>query len=374
MPRVETIVNPEVQPLPVPPPVASLLIQLRPQEVNVGPEHASARPGPLPEDEEKQIESLAQSMRDIGQVMPIAVEDRSGFYWLLDGGRRVAAARLIDTDEQPFKLSAVVRSESSNGDYLRTAIHANLKRRGYTPLQLARLITDIKRAHGWTGSEEVANYLGVSRAQITQHEKILVRPEGMDETTYQDLLGKIGAGYMGAEAAFFTLTKVEPAMVTKVLEEAEKIAVEEPVKKSKKAKAKAKVKSASGKSATAKAAAAIPEPKWMKDQRAKSKAKREAAAAAGKTKVTTAQVRKAAEKTGAIKTGTVRTLADFKRVAAQLEHSSYPDPMRSFISFWFGEWQRGEVPDSELITRWKSIALLVGESVERQDKKTGKKK
>jgi ParB/RepB/Spo0J family partition protein len=326
---------------------------LRPDQIETANETAKARPGPAPDDEEAAIADLARSMRENGQIIPIVVQRRSSGYFLIDGRRRLRAAGLIDG----FKLWCVLRrDDSAFSPPLRAAIHANLKRRGNTPVQNAYLCAELRKIYAWTGTAQVAQFLGKSRAWVSQHDKILHRPDGMSIKTYNSLLEKLAAGYMGADAGFYALTHVEPAESGTVLERAEEISrqpdsLQHPPTPTTPPKRR---ESASGKpSATPKPASkppAIP-------------------------KIEKKHVQQAARESKAVKLDTPlqKTLPDLRKMFETLRSSAYPDPIRNFISLLAGAWWRGDAKDADVVSHWTQIAMLVEAQLERMTTAAGNK-
>jgi ParB-like chromosome segregation protein Spo0J len=234
MARVSSAPQDAAKSAPLVPKPESASLYLVPSQILRTKGNDFARPGPKPPDEQKSIEALARDLRNIGQIVPLVVgePDIAGLYPLIDGKRRLDAAELLTQESGvDFPLQCVIRSGVQD-DYLQAAIHANIRRRGLTALQLAYLIKELRAMHGWTGTAEVAVYLGVSRAQVSQHDKLLKRPDGMAESAYQDLLGLLQVGRAGAETAFYTLTHVEPSVAGQVLDRAQIIAEAEREQKS----------------------------------------------------------------------------------------------------------------------------------------------
>jgi ParB-like chromosome segregation protein Spo0J len=294
----------------------------------------------------------------VGQVVPLIVNEN---YELIDGNRRREAALNIEHDsDSEFPLWCVVRSET--GDSAQAAIIANIKRRGLTALQFAYLCKELRERNGWSGTAEVAQYLGVSRAQVSQHDKLLSKPAGMDDAQYANLLDLVQAGRAGADTAFYTLTHVnweEPAAET-VLDRAQEIAEADEERREAVREPKAKTiaprgqKSASSKhEATAKSR---PEPK-------------------PKPKIEKKHVRQAAEESRVIKQQTQRTVTELTALFDKLRSAAYPDPMRNFISIAMpgGAWWRGDATDKEVLLHWTQIASLVEESLEKQSRPIAKR-
>lgn len=358
MPRVETVI-----------PEQPLFVSLKPKEIKLDPNMLAARPGPVASDEDKRIAELAQSLEQVGQIVPVIVERRDGEYFLIDGRRRHAAALGLKN----FELQCAVRTNGATAGALQTAIHANLKRRGYNPLQFAHLVAEVRKLNSWEGSAEVADYLGVSRAQVSQHDKLLVQPEGMSDATYKSLLSQVGSGKMGADTAFFTLTHVDAQKAAEVLPRAKALAAKEAGAKaaakqttspaSSNARQKASGKTVAGRKPTAverKAFALANKEQIRKHKERVAKAKSEA-------KVTKKHVALAAREAKALKTDIQRTIPDLRVLFQKLESNAYPDVMRSFISN-LDIWLRGDASDKDVISHWSQVAQLVEHELERSSK------
>ena len=80
-------------------------------------------------------------------------------------------------------------------------------------------------------------------------------------------------------------------------------------------------------------------------------------------------MRQAAQESRAIKEPTQRTVPELRVLFEKLRDASYPDIMRGFISVLGGQWWAGAEPDAAVIERWKQIALLVEDSLERSGKR-----
>lgn len=406
MPRVETVVPPEGAPPPQTPPQKlqdewdkmgpdkPVSVMLRPGEIAVDQLAESARPGPQPSNEAAQIVALAASLTSIGQIVPCVVERKGSLFALVDGRRRRAAAALLDSNEHPFYLSCVVRQ--SGVDSLRVAITANLQRQGYNALQFAYLCQSVRTAHNWTGTKEVAEYLGVSRAQVGKHDKLLHKPAGMDEETYRSLIADIASGSVKADTALWCLTHVkDPTDIPIVLALAQDIATEEqqilePVGDVGSANALEAPGPIQGSPSTANGAQASPASQESQESGSQStakakkkakKAKKVAKAKAKPVKAAPRHAKQAARKLGAVKTGKEaskprghaaqvtplqRSLPELRKLFETMKGSVYPDVMRNFVSVLADSWWRGDATDKEVITNWNHIAAAVelGEKVD----------
>jgi hypothetical protein len=251
-------------------------------------------------------------------------------------------------------------SDRRTDDWRRAAIHANLKRRGLTALQFAHLCANLRKEHNWTGTAEVAKYLGVSRAQVSQHDKLLQRPEGMSRKAYNDLLALVQAGRAGSDTAFYTLTHVEPAKAGEVLERAQALAEADG--------AKNRV-GKGGRVSPARPARQESQQEALKTGTEPSKeASEPARAPAPKAKVEKKHVRQAAEESRAIKQQTQRTIPELRALFDKLRGPGYPDPMRNFISVIAEAWWRGDASDREVTAHWTQIAMLV-ESAQKAERR-----
>jgi ParB/RepB/Spo0J family partition protein len=376
-----------------------------------------ARPGPTPPQEQSRLSSLAQSMRENGQLTPVLVTEYSGSggngswdYALIDGRRRRDAALLIEReDSMEFPLACVVASGLD--DPLKAGIHAN-KHAPLTPLQFAYLCKQVRKVHGWHGTKEVAEYLGVSRAQVSQHDKLLTRPEGMTKSAYEDLLSKVGSRRWGSEAAFYTLTHVEPVKADQVIARAEELATEEtgeteefsevPEESSESPQEASEYEESQSDTSTpqqidpgesetrqtgkekrvrsdGKRDKDIKTPEWMKEQKQKSKERVAAKKAAKTTAKETARpsasvgrrhVEKAAREAAALKStapqSQSRGVPDLLRLLELLSGDGYPKLMREFADALRTSWWTGQVDDEHIVWRWEAIASDVRFRYERE--------
>ena len=300
MPRVQTIINeqePEIATVQIA--RAVQMVRLRPGQLGISKANELSRPGPVTGNETQRLAALSDSLRTVGLIEPLVVD---GSYNVIDGKRRRDAAALIDTDDTPFLLDCVIRDGAFTASERQVAIHANLHRAALTPLQFATLCKELRAENNWRGTKELAEYVGVSRAQISQHDKLLVKPEAMPDATYRALLTELNSGRMGADTAFFALTKVDPHKAPEVMQRAAEI---EQGKKDKKAAAKKPTKKATNKTT-------------KKD--APTKATKPTKTTPART-VTTASVRQAAQEHNALNTPVAKTLADYERLASRLQSS-----------------------------------------------------
>lgn len=335
----------------------------------------NARPGPEPLDEQSRIASLVQSLRLVGQILPLVVERGSGdTWWVVAGRRRLTAAWSIAPD---YMLDCVVLRDGL--DPLQVAIHENAKRRGYNPIQYAHLVAAVRSEKGFTGTKEIAAYMGCSRAQIQQHDRLLMKPAAMDDATYAGLLEDLNGGRMRADAAFYALTHVKESRAGKVLERAAEIAKSE--ERTEPAKAVASEKPAATTRKTPPDAPRVSNERESASQRVTEPTKtapaapvtpvvrkRHVAQAAKEQKAIREDAPKArgrAAASASAGTGTIRTVPELRRLFDTLRDTKYPDPMRSFISVVADTWWRGDSSDREVVQHWSQISALVKDSLKR---------
>lgn len=172
------------------------------------------------EDEAKRIERLAASIEREGQLDDCILIPNGDGYVLYAGHRRRRAVALLNQQRalraQPL-LKVRCRIDRAGGDVKRRAIASNLHREGFSPMDLALIIRDLRRDNKWEGprgTKAIAEYLQTSMATIGQHERFLDAPG--------EIQAELHARRISAETAF-TLLKAAPEKVREVLDRAEDI-------------------------------------------------------------------------------------------------------------------------------------------------------
>lgn len=140
--------------------------------------------------DEETLESLAASIREVGLLQPVIVnESEDGTYTLVAGERRLRAARMVGLGEVP----AVIR-EGEDDRLLTEALIENLQREDLGVLEEAaayqQLLDDFDLTH-----EEIGKRVGKSRSAVTNVLRLLQLP-----ATIQGLLerGLIREGHARA--------------------------------------------------------------------------------------------------------------------------------------------------------------------------------
>ncbi|MGY4967456.1 ParB/RepB/Spo0J family partition protein [Streptomyces sp. 900105245] len=158
-----------------------------------------------PREELTDIEETAKSLHTKGQIQPVTVARRAAFlqahpgqeavlgdvaeYVVIDGNRRLAAARLAGLSELRIDVNDDLASSAS--DMLETALIANIHRVDVPPLDQAKAIQDLVKVHGSQG--QVAKRLGKTPAWVSQRLALL-------ELT-PDLQEKVETGELKVEPA-----------------------------------------------------------------------------------------------------------------------------------------------------------------------------
>ena len=109
-----------------------------------------------------ELNMLAQSIRQHGLILPVAVEENNGVYILIDGERRWRAAKIAGLTE----IEASVRPANGGGaqERLTLALVANLQRTDLNPLEEGRAYAQL-REMGWS-VQDICQTLGISSATV----------------------------------------------------------------------------------------------------------------------------------------------------------------------------------------------------------------
>jgi ParB family chromosome partitioning protein len=140
--------------------------------------------------DDESIAALAESIRELGVLQPVAVRrDEAGAYTLIAGERRLRAARQAGLNEIP----AVIRSGDDRAA-LTEALVENLQREDLGPLEEAAAYRQLLEDFGYT-HEEVGKKVGRSRSAVTNMIRLMQLPP-----TIQGLLerGELSAGHARA--------------------------------------------------------------------------------------------------------------------------------------------------------------------------------
>lgn len=145
-----------------------------------------------PRDELTEIEETAASLKEKGQLQPVAVVRRAAFltahpgreeeigaaeYVVIDGNRRLAAASVAGLAELRIDVNDDLAASAE--DMLESALIANVHRVDVPPLDQAKAIQELLSKHG--SQEKVAKRLGKSGAWVSQRLALLGLSEDLQE-------------------------------------------------------------------------------------------------------------------------------------------------------------------------------------------------
>jgi len=159
--------------------------------------------------DEQELASLAQSIKSIGIIDPLTVRPKAdGRYELIDGERRLRAARLVNLEYVPVILS---EKPDDPADNLRLALIHNLCREDLNPIEeaeaFARLEKEFEHTH-----QQIAEMVGRERSTVTNAVRLLKLPDAIkDDIRY----GRLTPGHGRA-----LLTLVDQGILKELREDA----------------------------------------------------------------------------------------------------------------------------------------------------------
>ena len=119
----------------------------------------------------KTIQSLAESIKNIGVIQPIVVREKgNGRFELIAGERRLEALKYIKAETVPVIIKNV-----SDLEAFKITLTENIQREELSPIEIANAIKQIKMEFNLT-DKDVGKILGMSRPQITNYLRILKLP------------------------------------------------------------------------------------------------------------------------------------------------------------------------------------------------------
>lgn len=111
----------------------------------------------------EELQGLADSMRETGQIMPVAVEECAGGYILHDGERRLRAARLIGWAEIEAVVSPPLNGSGAR-DRLVRAMTANLQRADLNPIEEGQAFLALRKQE--LSNLTIAHALGLKNPNL----------------------------------------------------------------------------------------------------------------------------------------------------------------------------------------------------------------
>lgn len=135
---------------------------------------------------ERELQELADSIKEYGIIQPLIVTQKDGSYELIAGERRLRAAKMLGLETVP----AIAR-DASEQEKLEVALIENVQRADLNPIETAlayrKLIDEFN-----LGQDEVASRVGKSRPSVTNILRMLNLPEEIQLALIE---GKITEGH-----------------------------------------------------------------------------------------------------------------------------------------------------------------------------------
>ena len=113
------------------------------------------------------LESLANSIKEVGLLHPLRVRQLNGRYELVSGNCRFLALKLLG-----YALAPVIVTTTAEGNLAAMTLHENLIRQDVSPLETAKYLNHLRTASGKT-VEELAKQFRYSTTWVYQHLKLL---------------------------------------------------------------------------------------------------------------------------------------------------------------------------------------------------------
>jgi ParB family chromosome partitioning protein len=139
------------------------------------------------------LQETADSLLERGQVQPVTVVTRQAFlvahpgtdddigaarYVVIDGNRRLGAARLAGLDELRIDVNDTLAASAT--DLLESALVANIQREDLSPLEEAEALAALVKVHG--SQRQVARRVGKSHVWVSQRLALLDLTPGLQES------------------------------------------------------------------------------------------------------------------------------------------------------------------------------------------------
>ena len=155
--------------------------------------------------DETALNELAASIRAVGVIQPIIVQQNGERYTIIAGERRYRASRLAEQEEIP----AIVRDWDEQ-KRLEAALIENLQRDDLNPVEEAMGVRRLMEEAGLT-QELVAQRLGKSRPAVANLLRLLTLPDSVKQLLVE---GKLSAGHARALVTVSPRRQVQLANLT----------------------------------------------------------------------------------------------------------------------------------------------------------------
>lgn len=128
------------------------------------------------------LHELAESIKSSGVVQPILVRRIGKGYEIVTGERRWRAAQMAGLPRIP----AIVK-DLADSELLATALVENVQRDDLNPLEIAMAFSRLKKDVGLSQAE-IAERVGIDRASVSNHLRLLTLPESIKRDLSSDSL------------------------------------------------------------------------------------------------------------------------------------------------------------------------------------------
>ncbi len=158
--------------------------------------------------DETALSELATSLREHGVLQPVVVRETATGFELIAGERRWRAAKLAGLTRIP----ATIRKSVSDHDMLELALVENVQRQDLDPMERARGFRAMVDQLGIT-QDEVARKVGLQRASVANHLRLLDLPAPVQDAVSRGLLSFGHArAILGLESAVARIAAMERAV------------------------------------------------------------------------------------------------------------------------------------------------------------------
>lgn len=158
--------------------------------------------------DEAALSELALSLKEHGVLQPVVLREVASGFELISGERRWRAAKLAGLTRIP----ATVRKNVSDAEMLELALVENVQRQDLDPIERARGFRAIIESLGIT-QEEAARKVGLQRASVANHIRLLELPMPVQDAVSRGLLSFGHArAILGIESAVGRIAAMERAV------------------------------------------------------------------------------------------------------------------------------------------------------------------
>jgi ParB family chromosome partitioning protein len=167
-----------------------------------------------------EIESLVNSIKEVGVLSPLIVSEiPGGKYQLVAGERRLHASKLAGIEKVP-----VIVREVSDKDLLFFAIIENLQRKDLNPIEEATAMFNLQQKFG-LNSDQVGERLGISGRSVRDHVSLLKFPteiqiaisDGEITKEHADFIGRLPNDKLKIEVLHTVIQKKLSSIATDLL-------------------------------------------------------------------------------------------------------------------------------------------------------------